>query len=200
MTHASTPADRDAADRDSEGREEGSAEAPAPSPRHPRFVDKLGVRWRVRAADERDRDDLVGMYAAFDSTHRAQGLPPVLDDRIERWLDRLFADGWNVVAEGQAGIVGHATLTPADAAEPELAVFVDPDYHDRGLGTELCRHVIARAAATERDAVVLDVERRNRAAVAVYRHLGFETVETGRGELRMRLPLADAPIEGPRPD
>ncbi|WP_058367080.1 GNAT family N-acetyltransferase [Haloparvum sedimenti] len=164
--------------------------APAPSPRGPRFVDKLGVRWRIRAADGDDRDALAAMYADFGTADRAQGLPPVTESRTVRWLDDLFERGWNVVAEGEAGVVGHATLTPTDADEPELAVFVHPAYQDRGLGTELCRHIVARAAATDRDAVVLTVERRNRAALSVYRGLGFETVEGERGDLWMRLPLA----------
>ncbi|GAB3414887.1 GNAT family N-acetyltransferase [Haloparvum alkalitolerans] len=165
--------------------------APAPSPRGPRFVDKFGVRWRIRAADGDDRDALTAMYGDFGTADRAQGLPPVTESRTERWLDDLFERGWNVVAEGEAGVVGHATLTPTDADEPELAVFVHPTYQDRGLGTELCRHIVARAAATDRAAVVLTVERRNRAALSVYRGLGFETVEGERGDLWMRLPLTD---------
>jgi len=79
-----------------------------------------------------------------------------------------------------------------DAETPELAVFVHPDAQDRGVGTELCRHVIANAAAAGRDGIELHVETGNRPARSVYRTVGFEVVER-RGDLRMRLDL-DRPV------
>lgn len=170
-----------------------------PTLRHPVFVDKHGVRWQIRVAESGDRESLTEMYGAFGAGHRAQGLPPIQDHRLADWLDRLFEQGWNIVAARDGELLGHAVLTPIDAGEPELAVFVHPEYHGRGIGTELCRHVVARASASGCDAIVLDVERRNHVALSVYRSLGFEVVENARGELHMRLPLSDSASDALEP-
>ncbi|WP_138004522.1 GNAT family N-acetyltransferase [Halalkalirubrum salinum] len=159
-------------------------------PRCPVFVDKTGVRTIVRPMRSFDREPLVGMYETFDRAHVAQSLPPATTARTEQWLDMLTAEGHNVVAERHGELVGHAVYTPTDDPEPELAVFVDPDYHDRGIGTELCKHVIAHAAANGHEAIVLEVERTNHAALSVYRRLGFETTETNRFVKSMRLSLS----------
>lgn len=144
------------------------------------------------------REQLVGMYRGFAPDERAQGVPPFDDDRIAPWLDGLLESGWNVVAVSDGVFAGHALYTPRDADEPELAVFVHQNYQNRGLGTELCRHVVATAAAADRDALVLEVESRNRVAVRIYEKLGFERVESSRAgdrrpqiELRMRLDLSE---------
>lgn len=191
----------------------GSPECP---PRCPRFVDKTGRPLTIRDYRPEDRAALERMYRSYGTDHRAQGLPPLTDSRVERWLDTLLEEGRNVVAvdvrggdapeeQPEAGsggdgtrIVGHAVYTLRDADEPELAVFVHPANHDRGIGTECCRQVIARAAADEREAIVLSVERTNRRALAVYRHLGFEAVEGKGTEMRMRLPLSTPATEEPR--
>lgn len=173
----------------------GTPECP---PRCPRFVDKEGVRWTVRPATVDDREPLAAMYGRFEASDRAQGIPPVDERRRREWLDQLLTEGVGVVAENsQAGVVGHAVYTPADASLPELAVFVAPAFHGRGLGTELCWHVIAAAADAGCEALVLHVERDNRAAVHVYRRLGFETVRGGR-ELEMRLSLSAPPADEAR--
>ncbi|WP_096391648.1 GNAT family N-acetyltransferase [Halopenitus persicus] len=168
---------------------EGTPHCP---PRCPRFVDKHGTPWTIREATDADRDGLVEMYGTFTSVERAQGLPPVNDRQIDTWLDRLFDRGLNVVAHGPDGIAGHAVYTPTYAAEPELAVFVGPAYHGRGLGTELCKQIIALGAANGREAIELTVEPSNSVACDIYRRLGFEVVERKAREIEMRLPLSTA--------
>lgn len=168
---------------------EGTPHCP---PRCPRFVDKEGARWTVRPATDADEPFLAEMYERFDRADRAQGLPPVSRSRCVEWIRSMLAEGNNVVAERDGELFGHAMYTPTDAAVPELAVFVHPDAQDRGVGTELCRHVIANAAAAGREGIELHVETGNRAARSVYRTVGFEVVER-RGDLRMRLDL-DNPV------
>ncbi|SMO50664.1 GNAT family N-acetyltransferase [Halorubrum cibi] len=166
---------------------EGTVHCP---PRCPRFVDKLGDRWTVRPADSGDADRLVGMYEAFTIEHRAQGLPPAGRERRIEWIESLFEEGSNVVAERGDRLLGHAVYTPTDAARPEIAVFVHPDAQGRGVGTELCRHLIADAAAGGREALDLYVTFDNKAARHVYQALGFETVERD-GDIHMALSLED---------
>jgi ribosomal protein S18 acetylase RimI-like enzyme len=82
--------------------------------------------------------------------------------------------------------------TPTYASDPELAVFVGPAYHGRGLGTELCKQIIALGAANGREAIELTVEPSNSVACDIYRRLGFEVVERKAREIEMRLPLSAA--------
>lgn len=164
-------------------------------PRCPMFVDKEGARVRVRAFRSFDRSPLIEMYVNFDRAHVAQGIPPATETRIEDWLSHLLEDGYNLIAERAGTVVGHAVYTPTSDPEPELAVFVTPEYHDHGIGSELCKHVIAHAAAAGHDAIVLDVERGNRRATHVYARLGFEVVRTHGFTQEMRLELTEAVAE-----
>ncbi|GAA0506194.1 Acetyltransferase (GNAT) family protein [Halorubrum aquaticum] len=166
---------------------EGTVHCP---PRCPRFVDKLGDRWTVRPVEPGDADRLIEMYGAFTIEHRAQGIPPAARKRRVEWVESLFERGSNVVAERGDRLLGHAVYTPTDVDRPEIAVFVHPDAQGRGVGTELCRHLIADAAAAGREALELYVTVDNKAAIHVYRTLGFETVERD-GDVHMALPLED---------
>jgi len=166
---------------------EGTVHCP---PRCPRFVDKRGERWTIRPAVRGDAAALAEMYEGFETADRAQGLPPVTRSRRADWLETMLSEGSNVVAERDGEVFGHAVYTPTDAAHPELAVFVHPSTQGRGVGTELCRHVIADAAAGGREGLELHVESGNRVARSVYRTVGFELVDR-RGDLRMTLDLAD---------
>ena len=166
---------------------EGTVHCP---PRCPRFVDEEGDRWTVRPAVREDAAPLAEMYEGFDSRDRAQGLPPVTRDRRAEWIESMLAEGSDVVAERDGEPYGHAMYTPTDAARPEFAVFVHPSMQGRGVGTELCRHVIADAAAADREALELHVESGNRVARRAYRTVGFELAER-RGDLRMELDLDD---------
>ena len=191
---------RDDADRDGRGgarRESGdhtdrTGTATDP-PRQPQFVDKEGTRWTLRQADEADLDWLVALYDAFGDADRAQGIPPAVEHRRRSWIEMLLEEGYNIVAEGDGRVVGHIVYTPLEDACPELAIFVHPAFHDRGIGTELCRRLVASAAAADREALELFVELRNRAAISVYRRVGFETVDSDH-EVRMVHPLEDPSV------
>lgn len=183
---------------------DGSSHGPA---RSPCFVDREGVAWDVRPFEPADREALLETYRDFAPEERAMHLPPADETRLERWLDDLLAEGRNVVAvraddaADRRRVAGHAVYTPTDDPEPELAVFVHQDYQSRGLGTALCRRVVAAAAAADRDALVLDVEASNRTAVGVYERLGFERVADANGVrppphgFRMRLDLPSGASE-----
>ncbi|WP_253738786.1 GNAT family N-acetyltransferase [Halohasta salina] len=159
--------------------------------RCPRFVDKEGASWRLRSAREADADRLADMYADISTADRAQGLPPVDAHRRQEWVETLLEEGHNIVAEGPDQLVGHVAYTPVEADQPEVAVFVHPEFHNRGIGTELCNRIVAAAADAGREALELYVERRNRAAIAVYRRLGFEVVDGGH-DMRMVRRLDDS--------
>lgn len=160
-------------------------------PRCPRFVDKEGDKWILRPAGDDDLDRLVGFYDDFGPADRSMGIPPAVDHRRRSWIETLLAEGHNIVAEGTDGLVGHVAYTPAEDDRPELAVFVHPEQQDRGIGTELCAQAAAAAVDADRTAIELHVDQRNRAAVAVYRRLGFEVVDADH-TLHMALELDES--------
>jgi ribosomal protein S18 acetylase RimI-like enzyme len=173
---------------------EGTSACP---PRCPRFRDDEGRAYLVQllADDGADGrlDDLVGMYRDYPTEHRSMGIPPTHEARIRDWLDGLAARGRNVVATLDGDVVGHAGYAPRDAAVPEMLVYVDPDHHGRGLGTELTKHVLAHATADGCDGVALDVSRDNPTAIHVYESLGFEPTDETPMEVEMRVDT-DHPI------
>ncbi|ELZ80840.1 N-acetyltransferase GCN5 [Haloferax larsenii JCM 13917] len=167
-------------------------------PRCPRFVDKHGIGLVVRTYVSDDWERLREMYLSYGTEHRSLGLPPTGAARIDEWLEGLVERGRNYVAVDGKEVVGHATYAPRDDPEPELAVFVHPDSHDRGIGTELCRHVVADAESNGHDALVLHVAPENRRAIHVYLGLGFEVVPSESSETKMRLSFdaVDIPTTG----
>lgn len=167
----------------------GTAACP---PRCPRFVDKYGEPIHVRPPRDADRSRLRTFYEEYPAAHRSMLLPPIDRGVLVEWLDRLLERGRNFVAFHWDRLVGHVLYSPADATESELLVFVDPEYHGRGIGTELCRQAVAHAAADGHEAIRLHVERRNTTAVGVYERLGFRTVADNRDSFEMRLAIDPA--------
>ncbi|MGB9986811.1 N-acetyltransferase family protein [Salarchaeum japonicum] len=162
-----------------------TASGPFPSPPSS-FTDGDDRDIEVRAFDD-DTDALVEMYVDFSQEDRAQGVPPVGEDRVRDWLDTLTGEGYNVVAWHDDRAVGHATLVPDGSGGYELAIFVHQDYQGAGIGTRLLRNLLGHGADQGVERVWLTVERWNRAAVALYEKVGFETVDTESFELEMAI-------------
>ncbi len=163
-------------------------------PRCPRFTDSEGVPLLIRPYRDEDRESLVTMYDEIDSYSRTMGLPPTTVPQIEDWLDKLADDGWNLVAVDDE-VVGHVGVAPADATDPKFVIFVHSEHQDRGIGTELVKHVIAYAEDRGHDAVTLEVSKGNRRAISVYENVGFCVEERLRSDLEMELSLADPVAE-----
>lgn len=133
-------------------------------------------------------DALVELYVDFDPTDRAQGIPPVGEDAIREWLERITGtDTVNMAARHDGRVVGHAMLVGED--EHELAIFVLQAYQNAGIGTELLRTTLGAAAADGIERVWLAVERWNDPAIALYRRVGFESVDNPDFEMVMTLRL-----------
>lgn len=145
------------------------------------FTDARGREVVLSVADVAGADlcGLAGMYAEFDPTHRAQGLPPTGETAVRDWLAGLAA-GHHLVARHGGRTVGHAGVVPGGEGY-ELVIFVHQSYHGAGIGTRLLRALLDHAADEGVDRVWLTVERRNRPAVALYRKVGFEEDEGPAG-------------------
>lgn len=145
-----------------------------------------------------ERDTLTAMYDSFDPADRAQGIPPSNSSAVRDWLDTLFVDdAIHVLAWHDDTVAGHALLVPDDDGGYELAIFVHQDYQGVGIGTHLLRALLGAGARAGVERVWLTVERWNRAAVALYEGVGFETTNAGSFDLEMALRLGPAGAEEP---
>jgi len=155
------------------------------------FTDREDRRIEIRAYDGSDaeRDALATMYDAFDPSDRAQGIPPSQPDAVRDWLDTILGgDCHNVIAWNGEQAAGHATLVPESDAT-ELAIFVHQRFQKAGIGTRLIETLLGHGEAHDVKRVWLTVERWNRAAVALYEKIGFETTNAESFELEMALRL-----------
>jgi len=158
------------------------------------FTDGEEREVEIRAYEGADlgREALVEMYDTFDPADRAQGIPPGGEERIREWLDAILgAECYNVIAWRGDEAAGHATLVPDDDAY-ELAIFVHQTYQRAGIGTRLIRALLGYGQADAVEKVWLTVERWNRAAVSLYKKIGFETSDAESFELEMGLRLNPA--------
>jgi ribosomal protein S18 acetylase RimI-like enzyme len=157
------------------------------------FEDGDGHDVEIRVYEEDDHDALVAMYEDFDPADRAQGIPPIGEERIRNWLEHLLGEGSkNVIAmTGEDGVVGHATLVEDDNGAYELAIFVHQDYQGAGIGTQLLETLLGYGKAEDVEKVWLTVERWNRPAVKLYEKVGFETTEAESFELEMAIRLTE---------
>ncbi|MFB6155111.1 MAG: N-acetyltransferase family protein [Haloferacaceae archaeon] len=155
------------------------------------FTDADGREVVIREYEPGDRDALVAMYGAFDPADRAQGIPPSDERRIAEWLDHILTeDCLNVVAWHGTEAAGHATLVP-DGESYELAIFVLQDYQRAGIGTRLLKALLGYGQRAGVEKVWLTVERWNRAAVSLYKKVGFETCDAESFELEMAIRIGD---------
>ncbi|MFB6360483.1 MAG: GNAT family N-acetyltransferase [Halobacteriales archaeon] len=149
-------------------------------------------RFGAGPVEDSDRAALARMYDRFDPADRAQGIPPSNAPAVRDWLDTLLDDdGVNVLAWDGETVAGHAVLVPDRDEGYELAIFVHQDYQGAGIGTALVEALLGVGAADGVDRVWLTVERWNRAAVSLYKGVGFETTNAGSFELEMAARLAD---------
>lgn len=156
------------------------------------FEDREGRPMEIRPYDGSDdeMEALVEMYMEFDPADRAQGIPPGRESRIRSWLENILkGDCLNVIAWDGDQPAGHATLVPADEGAYELAIFVLQAYQQAGIGTRLIKGLLGYGRANDVEKVWLTVERWNRAAVSLYKKIGFETSDAESFELEMTLRL-----------
>ena len=156
------------------------------------FTDREGQVFSVRAYVPEDREGLDRFYDAFDPKRAAQGLPPEGRARIDRWLDRILADGSHLIVEREGSLVGHAMLMPTQrAGVSEYAIFLAKEERGRGVGTEVNRlsAQVGRTLGLER--LWLTVETHNRPAVRSYEKAGFRfrpgTLNLPEVEMEMEL-------------
>lgn len=160
-----------------------SVDRSGPSVR-PEFVDERDREIRFRPYEPTDHDALVGMYESFDSSQRAQGIPPVRTDGIESWLDSVL-DGPSVLAWHGDRVVGHVMFVPDGDGGHELAIFVHQAYQGTGIGSQLIEAGLEHAAESGATYVWLLVTWGNTRARGLYEKTGFTVNDPIGSDLRM---------------
>jgi ribosomal protein S18 acetylase RimI-like enzyme len=131
----------------------------------------------IRSATPEDVDLLMQLVERLESE-----LPPLpyAEDPAEferAKVERMVNDGVALVAEENGTPVGYALARFGDHGPTTVYVsdlWVDAGLRGRGLGRELVRRVSNEALARGSTHVVLDVDSKNREAIAFYERLGFE--------------------------
>ena len=138
-----------------------------------------GVRLRTFVPGQDEADVIAVNRRAFD-WHPEQGALTVEDlaaDEDRSWFD---PDGFFLAIDPEDRVLGFHWTKVHDLDPPVGEVYVvgvDPDAQGGGLGKALTLaglHHLRREGLAQ---VILYVESDNAAALAVYRHLGFDTVE-----------------------
>ena len=97
------------------------------------------------------------------------------------WTPTIFSDcikvGYScwIVSEGNA-VLGYGLLSVSANEGHVLKVCVKPSHHRQGLGNRLMQHLMKQAKRLGSDSVYLEVRASNKAAIELYRKLGFTQI------------------------
>jgi ribosomal protein S18 acetylase RimI-like enzyme len=133
----------------------------------------------IRSATPEDVDLLMSLVERLDS-ELVQN--PYDDDpaEVERAkVERMVSHGVALLAEDDGRPVGYALARYGDHGPTTAYVsdlWVDGGARRQGLGRELLRRVASAAAERGVTHVLLDVDAKNRAAIAFYERLGFAEI------------------------
>ena len=136
----------------------------------------------IRRAREQDIAALTDIYnyeiLHSDSTFAIT--PKTEQERLE-WLREHNIDNHPlIVAVDSDEVIGYASLSPYRNMEAyrgtvELSVYVHREHRRRGVGEELCRHIIDMARRDETTVTVVSViTSDNQKSIALHEKLGFE--------------------------
>jgi putative acetyltransferase len=125
----------------------------------------------IRPASAADRSRLLALWErAVRATHQFLSEADIVALRpavAEELASEAYE--WWVVELSSQQIVAFLAF----ASDTIEGLFVDPEFHQQGIGTAL----VAHAASRSHGALAVDVNKQNSAAVEFYRRLGF--VEVG---------------------
>lgn len=139
------------------------------------FVDKRNDPILVKPLSEKRFELLRLMYLNNVPRNIFNGLPPIRDDACIKWTNGMIDSGVNLIAVCfEKGVIGHVALFPMEKNMCEMLVVVSPDFHNRGIGTQLTRCAVQLTYEAGFDKIWLSVETQNRVARHVYTKCGFK--------------------------
>jgi RimJ/RimL family protein N-acetyltransferase len=138
-------------------------------------TDKSGESFEIGRCDAADLSLLLEMYSNFSPKPASQGLPPPDNETCHNWVIKLFEMGMNFLAWKNGKVIAHTALIPDPKEKAvEFIVFVDQNYRNLRIGTELTWSTLEEAKALGFQSVWLSVETSNFVAIKLYRNFGFQ--------------------------
>jgi L-amino acid N-acyltransferase len=135
---------------------------------------------QIRDATEADLPGLVAIYNEVIATSTASYAyePVTLADRREWWRARVALGYPVLVAAEPSGVLGFASFGdfrawPGYRFTVEHSVHVRADCRGRGVGTQLLRALVSRAAACNKHIMIAGVDAANAASIRFHERLGF---------------------------
>jgi len=139
-----------------------------------RCIDKQGKPFEVIKYSSKDCASLESMYVNFYPKGICQGMPPLKDDAIRRWIRGLLENGENLLARQDGKTVGHLVVLPDfKKGDAEYLIFVSHPNRERGIGSELTRTVIQEVKNLGLTLIWLTVGVTNFRAIGLYKKFGF---------------------------
>ena len=119
-----------------------------------------------------------GSGEALSLLHREDFIRPWSDGEFEQLLaqDAVFGFAGLEIGRGSAGPVGFVLARLAAGEAEILAIAVARSHRREGLGWQLMHAVLRELHAERAEALFLEVDETNEAAIALYRRLGFHQV------------------------
>jgi putative acetyltransferase len=139
-----------------------------------RLKDNREVTLRLLKLDDRNR--LLHLFSTMSDKALEWGMPPYTKGTIGHWMsniEKLIP----LIAVYQDQIVGYVTIFkhvhPRERGVADLGIYLHQDFHSVGLGTIMTEVVLSIAEEQGLHRIGLHVVEDNRAAVNLYKKLGF---------------------------
>ena len=153
-------------------------------------TDKSGKPFEIGMSCSDDLPSLLEMYRTFSPKPASQGLPPEDPETCQAWVKTLLRTGLNVLAWRDDRVIGHAVLIPdVKGKSGEFTIFVDQDYRNLGIGTELARFNLEKFKDLDFEFAWLTVRVLNFIAIKLFRKVGFEFCDADSYERVMAMKL-----------
>jgi ribosomal protein S18 acetylase RimI-like enzyme len=134
----------------------------------------------LRPLTEVSHDEL---WSCFDAAFSAQQSAAQRRENFEAFFCQqvpLDDDTSLVLADGET-IVGFVEIGVTAEDAYVIGIGVIPAYRRQGLATSMLETSMRRAAASQRQKMILQVDSENQAALGLYQSLGFQSVNKGWG-------------------
>ena len=145
------------------------------------FTDKKGIKVEFRPCQSDDTEMLWEMFSTLSENSVSNLIPPFTRERVKGWTSNI---DYNkvlaivaVIEEDQKRIIGDASLkfnsNEDSKHKAELGIAVHDKYQNKGIGTDLLRHLLNIAKMKKLRKVWLEVVTSNTIAIHIYKKAGF---------------------------
>ncbi len=138
--------------------------------------------YAIRLARRDDLESINDIYNYYvrESTSTYQETPEPIEAR-QAWFERHGPEHPVTVAEVDGQLVGWGVLSPFHGRSAyrftvENSVYVDHEYHRRGIGDAILKDLIARARAIGHRTIIACIDASQEASLAIHAKYGFVKV------------------------